>query len=298
MARDLEGVGGRLRNVVAQNSCAIRRFATRLMRFERAKAVSRAELCDRAEELLKPTNQLQTEISRAYAQLFQQMSHLATFAELRTDPLTGTTNRQALDETLAKLLAVQPRHGLGLSLAMIDIDFFKQLNESRNLLEGDRTLVELVSVLRGSIRQCDLLARYGGEEFVIVMPHTELRWAANLAERIRERVQRKMSITVSIGVAASVHGDSPATLFARTETAVAKAKAAGRNCVALHDGADGRIVGDSDQPREAARPARPANRGAQTATLNKTAVNLERKRAAGAAPSGDDAEAAELAATS
>ena len=152
------------------------------------------------------------------------MSHLSAFAELRTDPLTGVANRQALEETLNTLLSEQTRSSEPMSLAMVDIDFFKQLNESRTLLQGDRVLKDLVEILQATVRQCDLLARYGGEEFLIVMPQTELWVAANLAERVRAAVQNKMPITVSIGLAASAHGDTTSTLFGRAEAALAIAK--------------------------------------------------------------------------
>jgi diguanylate cyclase (GGDEF)-like protein len=240
---DLEGVSLRLRKALVRHGSTFHRFAARLMRYDHQEAVARQELCDRAEEMLKPAQQMTAEISHAYTALLQQLAHLSTFAELRTDPLTGTANRLALEETLATLLSEQTRHSLPVSLAIADIDFFKQLNAAGNVLEGDRTLKDLAGVLRGAIRQCDLLARYGGEEFLIVMPFTELSVASELAERLRQAVQHELPITVSIGVAASTHGDSPHTLLGRAEAALNSAKSAGRNCVYAYEAAGGHLVG-------------------------------------------------------
>ncbi len=250
LAGELDAVDGRLRAALRQHGRAVRKFVARLSRFERQADVSRHELSDRADEMQQAAQRLTADVANCYTVLLQQMSHLSTFAELRSDPLTGTANRATLDESLNALLAGQTRAAAGVSLAMIDIDFFKQINDSRSLLLGDRVLQELSELLRGQIRQCDLLARYGGEEFVVVMPRTELCVASDLVERIRAAVETSLSITVSIGLAESAHGDTAATLFSRAEAALARAKNAGRNCVYLHQGTLGRIVGFRSRPRE------------------------------------------------
>jgi diguanylate cyclase len=243
----------------------VRKFAGRLTNAERRGSVSRQELNDRAEELHKAAVRLTADVSSSYAVLLQQMAHLSAFAELRTDPLTGAANRAALDDALHGWLGEQTRNSARLSLAMIDIDFFKQLNDSRSLMLGDRVLKDLAGLLRSRIRQCDLLARYGGEEFVIVMPQTELCVAADLMERIRALIEAKLSITVSIGLAESAHGDTGATLFGRAEAALSKAKDAGRNCVYLHEGTLGRIVGFHGLARDSRGAAGNAPRPASVA---------------------------------
>jgi len=263
---DLESAATHLHRALSQHGSALRKFAARLARYEREQGVARHELCDRAEEMIEPAMRLTTEITHAYARLAQQMTHLATFAELRTDPITGTANRQVLDETLSSLLSENESHTVPLTLAMIDIDFFAQNTDAHNLLQGDRVLNDLVEVLRTAIRQCDLLARYGGEEFVVVMPDTEPCAAALFAERIRAAVQNQMSITVSIGLAAAAHGDAPNTLLGRADAALAKAKSAGRNCVYLLDETIGHIVGIKDEPaaKHPAADAKPCPSGDKT----------------------------------
>jgi diguanylate cyclase (GGDEF)-like protein len=255
---ELSGVANRQRQTLSAQARAVRKFAARLSRFERRQVLLVHEICDAAEEMLKSTMRFMAELSRGYDELVQQMAHLASFAELRVDPLTGAANRRGLDEALNRLLAEQARHAVGISLAMIDVDFFKQLNETRSHMRGDRVLADLVEVLGQWTRQCDLVARFGGEEFVVVMPHTDLHGASLMAERIRVAVQDNLPITVSIGVAVSAHGDSPSTLFSRADAALYLAKAAGRNCVYLHEGAGGSIVGIKTRPGDK-RPAAELN---------------------------------------
>jgi diguanylate cyclase (GGDEF)-like protein len=265
---ELEGVAERLRRAISHHDGAARRFTSRLTKYERTPSFSHHDLCDRAEEMLKHANRLTAEISNAYASLLQQTTHLSMFAELRTDPLTGAANRQTVDETLGDLLAAQTRHSLPVTLALIDVDFFKQLNDAQSVLQGDRVLIELVSVLRTLVRPCDLLGRYGGEKFAIIMPQTEASIAADMVETMRRAIQGRSVVTVSAGLADSAHGDTCSTLFNRAESALAKAKGAGRNCVYLHQGTMGHIVGV--QSHTAA---------AKTATLNKTLADASLRRA-------------------
>jgi diguanylate cyclase (GGDEF)-like protein len=246
VAQELESITYRLRKALAVNIPAVAKFSARLARLENRSDLSWHDLCDRADSLLKPALSLSTEISHAYAELLQQMTHLSTFADLRTDPLTGAANRRAFDESLGTSLAQQARHGTPLTLAMVDIDFFKQINDLQGHLQGDRVLQSVVELLKREVRECDLLARYGGDEFAILMPHTELPAACNVTERIRASVQQKLSITISIGLAASTGGDTPTSFLGRADAALYRAKNAGRNCVYLHEGSSDRIIDAQD----------------------------------------------------
>jgi diguanylate cyclase (GGDEF)-like protein len=244
VAQELEAIAYRLRKSMALHVPAIVKFNGRLQRWERTSELSWHQLCDQADELLKPALRLSTEISHAYADLLQQMTHLSTFAELRTDPLTGIANRRAFDDSLDKLLerrAEEPDDA-PLALAMLDLDQFKRINDEHGHLQGDRVLQDLAQLLKISIREGDVLARFGGEEFVVLMPRTLLRSACNLAERMRARIEEKLVTTASIGVAVSQSGESATSLLARADAALYTAKKEGRNCVALHEGPSGRIV--------------------------------------------------------
>jgi diguanylate cyclase (GGDEF)-like protein len=250
VAQEFESIAERLRTALGSHLPAIAKFQRRLNRIEAAPSGSWQELCDRADELLKPTLRLGTEISHSYAEILRQMTHLASFAELRADPLTGLNNRRAFDESLQAFTVEQSRYPAPLSLAMIDVDGFKQINDTHGHLHGEHALKELAVVLKASVRECDFLARYGGEEFVVLMPHTELHAACNLAERLRSSVAANLPLTISIGLAQWLPSDTPSTFLSRTDTALYTAKDSGKNCVYLHEGKTGRIVGIRTMPQK------------------------------------------------
>jgi two-component system cell cycle response regulator len=161
------------------------------------------------------------------------------------DPLTGLYNRRHLDDRLAAELAAAQRHGRPLSLLMIDIDHFKEVNDDHGHLAGDEALKMVAFILRGAVRKEDVLARYGGEEFVIVARETALEGARVLAERIRRAVERshcawqgrELGVTVSIGVTVSVgltefvQGRTDREVLEAADRALYLAKQAGRNRV-------------------------------------------------------------------
>lgn len=280
VAHELESIAYRLQKSLDAHVPAVLKFNARLKRFESASNISWHELCDRADEVLKPALRLSTEISHAYAEILQQMTHLATFAELRSDPLTGVSNRRAFDESLEAVIAQRSRYETPFSVAMLDIDFFKRVNDDQGHLQGDRVLQELAELLRSCVRDCDMLARYGGEEFVILMPHTELPGACLLSERIRATVQEKMSITVSMGLATALPEDTSSNLLSRADAALYLAKGAGRNCVYFHEGPPGRIVGIKVAPHDPAGPQpAPAESSAQSIPLTIATEDVEQAAA-------------------
>lgn len=242
VAQELETIAYRLRKSMAFHVPAIVRFNNRLHRLEQSSELSWHELCDQADELLKPALRLSTEISHAYADLLRQMTQLSTFAELRTDPLTGVSNRRAFDDSLEKMIAAHKEGDLPLSVAMLDLDHFKKINDEQGHLAGDRVLQDLAQLLKACLREGDVLARFGGEEFVILMPHTLPRSASNLSERMRARIEEKLVTTISIGVAAAAAGETVTSLLSRADAALHTAKNQGRNCACVHEGSSGRIA--------------------------------------------------------
>ena len=166
--------------------------------------------------------------AEAHAQLMQS---LAT-----TDPLTGLPNRRALDDCLAAALAATHRHAEAVSVALIDVDHFKRINDRHGHATGDRVLVQLGHRLAADLRAGDRLGRWGGEEFLLVSGHTPLPAALELAERLRASVagfgfEHAEPVTVSIGVAQVRQGDDAASLLERADQALYQAKDAGRNRV-------------------------------------------------------------------
>jgi two-component system, sensor histidine kinase LadS len=161
-----------------------------------------------------------------------------------TDALTKVHNRRYFDETIKKEYDRSARSGTPLSLMLIDIDYFKRINDSVGHLAGDECLKLVASALAASVgRSTDLVARYGGEEFAVVLPATEHVHALEVAERIRQAVQdiqfiyrgQRVPVSVSLGVVArAADAARPlAEFISEADEALYAAKGAGRNRVML-----------------------------------------------------------------
>ena len=159
-----------------------------------------------------------------------------------TDSLTQVYNRRHFDEILYKETKRYNRRKYAyLSLMMIDIDHFKDLNDRYGHLAGDAVLREIAKLLKEGVRETDTIARYGGEEFLIVMPDTHLDGAVHKAETLRKRVQAKefpghespIHITISIGVSIYASGP-PHDLVNAADHALYEAKRSGRNRVVVN----------------------------------------------------------------
>jgi two-component system cell cycle response regulator len=160
-----------------------------------------------------------------------------------TDPLTRVLNRRALLERLTAEGDRATRYSSALSLLLLDVDHFKQINDTYGHLAGDSVLRQLGALLEEAVRKVDIIARYGGEEFVVILPETLTDGGVVFAERLRERVAARafdvgaespVHLTVSIGVASfpSASAASTEDLFARADEALYRAKSGGRNRVA------------------------------------------------------------------
>jgi diguanylate cyclase len=153
------------------------------------------------------------------------------------DQLTEVYNRLAYDERIEQEYSRWKRYRAPLSLLVIDIDFFKKINDTYGHIAGDKVLHTLAQLLKKSIRETDFLARYGGEEFVIIMPDTAAKEGLGVAEKLRSEVENcgfhyreeKVPITISSGVSEFRENDSPDIVFERADTALYKSKAEGRN---------------------------------------------------------------------
>ena len=158
----------------------------------------------------------------------------------RTDALTGLANRRAFDEHLSQLLAHADRFGHSLSLVLVDVDHFKNVNDTWGHEAGDLVLKAIAQTLQDGVRAVDICARFGGEEIALLLPQTALGGAAELADRLRQRVSEQpvmwqgndIKVTVSCGVACYPDGVlTKEALFAGADRALYEAKSAGRNCV-------------------------------------------------------------------
>jgi len=154
-----------------------------------------------------------------------------------TDALTGIYNRLKFDTVLNEEIAKTKRYKIPLSLFILDIDFFKTINDTYGHNNGDEVLKTLCSIITEEIRDPDLFARWGGEEFVVLCPHTELKEALSLAERVRQKTESHSfsvdtKVTVSIGVAMFLpETDNADSFLQRADEALYRAKREGRNLV-------------------------------------------------------------------
>ncbi len=161
----------------------------------------------------------------------------------KTDSLTGIANHRMFNDSLTREIARADRNQLGFSLALIDIDDFKKINDTYGHLVGDRVLKDLTNRICSIIRKGDLLARYGGEEFALILPDTSDEGAEALAERIRAAIsdpplslrEGEISYTISIGLA-FYNGSMPADkdqLIGNADRALYKSKRSGKNCISV-----------------------------------------------------------------
>jgi diguanylate cyclase (GGDEF)-like protein len=167
------------------------------------------------------------------ALLYRAAIHSAFF-----DSLTGIKNRTAFDSNFTRDVEYSRRKESELSLILIDIDYFKRINDNYGHIVGDDALRQVAQCVECTIRSSDALYRYGGEEFAIVLNGTDETGARLLAERIRLNVEKlrieslkNLQITLSLGVAVLQGSESPDQLFKRADSALYRAKREGRNRV-------------------------------------------------------------------
>jgi len=171
------------------------------------------------------------------AKLYQNYQKARRDSEI--DPLTGVGTRRVLDQVLKVEYSRALRYKHGLSIAIVDVDNFKEINDSAGHAAGDRMLRQLAKIMRHNVRMTDIIiARYGGDEFVLLMPETKLNEATVLLERLRRQVKtvsipKVRSATISCGVAewSGSPEESAENILQRADTALYEAKHTGRNRV-------------------------------------------------------------------
>ncbi len=214
---------------------------------KRQQLLLEARVADRTSELQKTTESLAEAIEQKQ-ELLNQLER-----ENRRDTLTLIANRRHLDEFLPREMERARRYGHPLTIAMLDIDHFKAVNDNLGHAMGDRVLYTLANVLVRELRTTDFAARYGGEEFVIVFPETVARDAVSACDKLRTlialhpwpRLAENLKLTVSFGVATMAHPDQTmAQLLAAADRALYQAKSSGRNrvCEARLDAPDAESV--------------------------------------------------------
>jgi len=164
--------------------------------------------------------------------LEEQLERLATM-----DKLTSIYNRYKMDLSLEEQIEIVKRYNRSLGLIFLDIDFFKNINDTYGHKAGDTVLVELSKLVLQTIRKSDIFGRWGGEEFLIILPETEKKEAIKLAEKLRKKIENykfdkiDKTITCSFGVTSFIENDDIEKIMIRADKKLYKAKQNGRNKV-------------------------------------------------------------------
>lgn len=187
----------------------------------------------------------------------QQLLHAQATA--LTDALTGSGNRRAFDLEAMRRLEDWRREDTPFCMAMVDIDYFKLVNDRWGHDVGDDVLCTVAALLRDGVRETDIVTRFGGEEFAVILPATRSPQAVQVIERVRRQIADycceyacgQISVTVSCGTAEVAKGDDCLALLRRADEALYRAKQQGRNRCMLHNG-DSAIAAVSNNTHSAA----------------------------------------------
>ena len=203
--------------------------------------LQRAKTANSYGYLLKPfrVEELKTTLEMA---MYRHQSDVQLRRQTIIDPLTGAYNRRFLDEVIPREFYQAQRTGAPLSVAMLDIDRFKKVNDDHGHAAGDQVLKAVAVELLGSLRRSDLVFRYGGEEFAVILPDTPLGGAVSKLERICDQIramaipcsdsEAELKVTLSVGVAAIAdYARSAAELMGAADDALYRAKQSGRDRV-------------------------------------------------------------------
>jgi diguanylate cyclase len=211
-----------------------------------------SELTGILQDLLSDTANMQDNLKQSHSELLAAKQDVqsaqsrigelekaleAASAKVKEDQLTGAFNRRGLEEHFDREIHRAERSGQPLSVALIDVDNFKQLNDRYGHLTGDDVLKYLVDMMHHSLRTSDIVGRFGGEEFVVILPDTPVNEAVELVQRLQRELtknfflanQDKLVVTFSAGVALWHRGEQDCDVIERADRAMYQAKLAGKN---------------------------------------------------------------------
>ena len=239
---------------------------------------------------------MQGKLDQAEDRLREQVRLVESHAaEARTDALTLVGNRRAFEADMAQCLADFQRTGQVFTLAMIDLDKFKRLNDTYGHQAGDEVLRGTGRVLRRVLPESDMIARYGGEEFAVIFKRSTVGDVHRALTRLRKAIQKtefqgpsgKFEVTISIGAAISSGSETLESIFERADAALYSSKEAGRNCAHWNDGQTIALIEDEEnkpapapappkaiEPPKAVEPPAQAPIGAESASDNGNSLKL------------------------
>jgi two-component system cell cycle response regulator len=203
-------------------------------------------------KLFKENEKLRAELERALSEVRRKNEQLEESLKMveelaATDALTGLYNRRHFNRVLDQMFAESERMDTDLSCVMIDLDGYKQLNDTFGHAIGDKLLSVAGKVIRANMRRMDVAARYGGDEFILLLPHASAQEAANVTQRIRDEfrqgsaivLRRNEGVTLSAGIASRKSHSPPGSdqLLVLADAALYQAKGGGRNKVVSYQAA-------------------------------------------------------------
>ncbi len=215
-----------------------------LRELKRLISVEMSTLRRKAEMRQLADQELSADLTRRIASL--ELSLERAEQEASIDPLTQVANRGSIERTLPRLIEEARRANRPLSLAMVDLDHFKRINDTFGHLVGDRVLLFTAQMLLKGVRESDFVARYGGEEFVVALPGANLAQSVTRLDALVRQIAddayqytadseaRTLRFTVSCGVAELIPDDTMTSLVARADEALLEAKRRGRNRVQIN----------------------------------------------------------------
>ena len=213
------------------------RIATSVDRFQEEEKNRRSKVYDRIESLASRMASMESEASELKDSLESQR------LQALKDALTELPNRASYDEYMNNEYSRWQRHQRPLSMAIVDIDHFKSINDTLGHLRGDKVLKLVAREVSRHVRKEDFVARYGGEEFVVIMPETTLEDGLKAMEKVRQVIascpfnfnQKPIPVTASIGIAQFAANDTIDSCFERADAALYRAKGSGRNRTEVAD---------------------------------------------------------------
>ncbi len=234
---------------------------------------SQSDILTVVEQLLESNLWLMQRIGAAETQLVDQRAEIQRHASAaQRDSLTGLWNRRAFDLAMQRHLAAWREQQTPVVLLLIDVDFFKQINDGFGHPAGDRVLKTVVQVISRAVRSTDALYRFGGDELALILGGATLENGCKVAEKIRAAVARLgrftdlgVTLSISCGLAAATQEEDAAALLRRADGALFASKEQGRNRVSMHDGQACQPVTGERQSGIATVPA--TSGGPQTAVL-------------------------------
>ena len=239
---------GNLSNLTSEFSGDVSKYQTRLndisKRIEGGDSGGTKELSALLSQIMEHNNQLKQRLDSTEAKLETQTDQIANYlTEARTDGLTGLLNRRAFDKTTDELYSAWKQQGQAFALGLIDIDHFKQINDTHGHPAGDAVLIQISRILQEELGDVFTVARYGGEEFAILAPVSAMEAGVAL-DRVRETISKSeieheglvIPVTMSGGSSEIADDDRVGNLVRRADEGLYTSKMGGRNRVNLHDG--------------------------------------------------------------